>query len=163
MAELSDREIDALIAEKVMMWRASTVSPHGLRWFETDDDREAVATGDSKLIRCWQPTADISAAMEVVAHLESQGYQWQFARTAPEKSMHDNKPTAQFWKYREGVLQGIHRGTADTLQRAICFAALEAVKSTCDHSWVDATNEVVSGTAYCSKCGKLKSLAAVQT
>lgn len=32
----------------------------------------------------------------------------------------------------------------------------------CDHKWIDATNEVISGTAYCSKCGKLESLAKVQ-
>jgi hypothetical protein len=26
----------------------------------------------------------------------------------------------------------------------------------CKHIWIDATNEIVSGTLYCSKCGKLK-------
>lgn len=31
----------------------------------------------------------------------------------------------------------------------------------CDHEWIDATNEVVSGTAYCPKCGALESLSNV--
>lgn len=27
---------------------------------------------------------------------------------------------------------------------------------TCEHEWIDATNEVVTGTDYCAKCGKLR-------
>lgn len=28
----------------------------------------------------------------------------------------------------------------------------------CKHEWIDATNEKISGTMYCDKCGKLKPL-----
>jgi len=33
---------------------------------------------------------------------------------------------------------------------------LKAEENKCNHNWVDATNEVISGTKYCSRCGKLE-------
>ena len=39
----------------------------------------------------------------------------------------------------------------------IVLIALNA-QDFCEHEWIDATNEKVSGTKYCHKCGKLDSL-----
>ena len=38
---------------------------------------------------------------------------------------------------------------------------LEATRPTapCNHNWIDATNEKVTGTDYCTKCGALRSQA----
>lgn len=147
MTELSDREIDALVAEKVMELEVLDVgyfgsedeTPRMLELHDWMDDVGLESVGryaidvEKKWFRemstgfgSWSPSTDISAAMEVVAHLEVQGYQWSFHRTAPVKSMHDNKPHAQFWTYDKGVFQGLHQATADTLPRAICMAALAA-------------------------------------
>lgn len=86
------------------------------RYFEGDD------------IRAVPPySTQWDSAKWVVQTMETLHYQWEFARTNPVMSMHENRPYARFWTYKEGVLQPMGSATCDTLPEAICRAALSAL------------------------------------
>lgn len=59
--------------------------------------------------------------------------------------------------------EGSNAGKVFALADAL--AALRALdpEGTCAHYWIDATNEVVSGTMYCSLCGRIQPLDVQQT
>ncbi len=107
------RELDALVAEKVMGWKS-----FGEHWAipgEANDIRRV-----HKKVH-WRPSEDISAAWQVVSHMKSQsnglfGFMVDL-RLSEEWD-------AEFDMYDE---QESYKATGDTAPHAICLAALKAV------------------------------------
>lgn len=122
-SKLSDRELDALVAEKVMGWKKA---PNGA-WMSYEKD--AFGNGGWKSHATWKanasvsavrftPSTDIAAAWQVVEKMKER--QWNFTIADLVK----NKWRAEFGGSRK------HKQTwedADTAPRAICLAALKAV------------------------------------
>jgi hypothetical protein len=141
--QLSDRELDALVAEKVMEWHEEG----GFYWL--DDARNLVAE------ITWSPSTDMDAAWQVVRAIQEQHPGWRFSLLGGDTSMgyasdgkgnflRDKKHNlivvedsrVPFGWHAEffGQLDprgdyGDRHGTAraDTPARAICLAALRAV------------------------------------
>lgn len=74
-------------------------------------------------------STNIADAFLVVDEMERRNFQWLFSRTDRIKSVFDNRPTVDFWTYDNGRLSRSGRATSNTLARAICLAALEAVRA----------------------------------
>lgn len=124
------RELDALVAEKVMGWKlenyetsepASTDRHYldasrndGWAWVGRETDIEAWQ---------WQPSTDIAAAWEVVEKL----LPCQFTLGSPEKeSAKGDVWYAEFGEWVDHLFQG-EEATAPTAPHAICLAALKAM------------------------------------
>ncbi len=111
---MTDRELDVLVAEKVMGWHRGSILPSG--WF----DAEAfVRPADN-----WKPSTDIEAARLVVAKMAADGF-W----------VSINGPFAPGQPYWVGFSRHNSTGWKDKpdhqafdvlLPRAICLAALAA-------------------------------------
>jgi len=123
----SEREIDALVAEKVMGWTleryedgrpaktpadyADAANNDGWSWHGQPGDSEAYT---------WKPSTDIAAAWQVVEKMRAEGWSVQL-----RSNVYD-----PFWDcdaVRGYASTGIkHSGTAIEPARAICLAALRA-------------------------------------
>ena len=105
------RELDALVAEKVM------------GWVDYDTDTESWRIGESDLGTHWRPvegarfSKDIAAAWEVVGYMRAKD-EWAFSLGTDT----DGDWDATFW---EG--DTFHDATADTAPHTICLAALKAI------------------------------------
>lgn len=129
------RELDALIAEKVMGWKRMTYAQANpgnkhyaaderltWTWFDSNDNETKRAV-DSDCVDCgtdflaWSPSTDIKDAWEVVEKLRM--------TLTPT---HDGGWIAQTrYRYREPDLLTPFDAKAPTAPHAICLAALEAV------------------------------------
>lgn len=112
--KLSGRELDAAVAERVMGWQRQ---PDYNYWmsFPAGETFKLHA-----LIATWKPSEDIGAAMEVVEKMRSLG--WSFACTLYEGKL----PYATFCT---GTVKSSSNAEADSLPKAICLAALAAMKA----------------------------------
>lgn len=133
--DLKPREIDALVAEKVMLWPF----PEDCEAFSATDEtwcyrhpKKGVLKGTAYYVKYapegtkysrdykrWSPTTDIAAAMDVVEKMKSEGY------SVFMDDAHNGKWTVCFYK-PDGEATVYHHGQADTLELAICLAALRA-------------------------------------
>lgn len=164
---LEPRELDAEIPCRVMGLKCALACPslmvhEGDTWRPKDDYLDLNDDGSFKIVtyipggagRLPIPhySTDISSAMQVVEKMLNEGFEFDLmTETKDDKTrvvMCMAPNSDQFW------------ASNTSLPRAICEAALAAIE-VCEHKWIDATNEVVSGTAYCEKCGKLESLSKV--
>ncbi|HEX7333434.1 MAG TPA: hypothetical protein VF290_18160 [Pyrinomonadaceae bacterium] len=112
--KLSGRELDAAVAERVMGWQRQ---PDYNYWM-------SFPAGETfklhKLIATWHPSESIEAAMDVVEKMRANG--WSFACT-----MYDGKlPYASFCR---STVKSSRNAEAESLQEAICLAALKALES----------------------------------
>ena len=113
------REMDALIAEKVMGWR---VHLRNTAWWVLAGLENESSCGPIKAMTCgsdrWSPSTDIVAAWKVLMKLQAMGYKWTLgssrAKTIAILMRHDNK-------------DGIISADTDTAPLAICRAALKAL------------------------------------
>lgn len=113
MTELSDREIDALVAEKVMGWTMGEIDSateglwlkdgHPTKWDRYD----------------WQPAINIGCAWEVVEKLKDGNYA--YIRWVRSMVLYECVFNATI--ENEKVI-----ATAKTAPRAICLAALRSVQ-----------------------------------
>ena len=117
-ADMTDTELDAAVAVEVMVWEWRQIvggdSQPQFAWFNP-------AT-TSHTHRNWSPTTDIAAAFEAVERMRELGHMF-IGRH------HDTK--TQEWRcifWQEGYGQGTKK-VCDSLPRAICEAALAAVRS----------------------------------
>lgn len=110
---MTDRELDALVAEKVMGWRIERymTNPPKPTGMGMPPDSTTIAEIPAY-------STDIAAAWEVVEKMRAQGFDNQFSWRA-DRPGHRSRPFACFG--RNGSAE------ADTLQKAICLAALKAV------------------------------------
>jgi hypothetical protein len=118
------RELDALVAEKVMGW--------------TDINGNAAAVGcglnHNKLwTRVPDYSTDIAAAWQVVEKLVAEGRSWTFGACKPGKRSAEDINQGHMHGYHAGVKTD-HYGVVpfywnykDTMPLAICHAALKAV------------------------------------
>ena len=117
------RELDALVAEKVMGWTRGTISTYGglmPAWIDaTGRAHPPNATSGG-----WLPSVDIRAAWEVVEKMQADGWMWQVEYDYEELM-------AGFYRGRdaEGDLDS-HFVVSTTAPLAICLAALEAKGAT---------------------------------
>jgi hypothetical protein len=107
--EMTPRERDALVAEKVMGWTKE------VNQFEFGGYVWMVSEGEFILNDDWQPSTDISAAWKVVEKFE--GAQIHHAKT------HVHLWSAEFFKNGESIASGF----SATAPEAICKTALKAV------------------------------------
>lgn len=92
------RELDALVAEKVLGWKRFPLDPP----------------------ECLEYSTDISAAWKVFEQFKlSQLVRAQLQRAFDEHVCH-------FWEYSNGDVR-IHEGRSNSMPHAICLAALRAV------------------------------------
>lgn len=142
---LSERELDAAVAEKVMGWRLTWLdrSYHsaGEGWSQRPVDSKSECRHDPiaywtdakdrslNEVSEWEPSSDISDAVEVVEKMREQG--WSFACTLYEGKL----PYASFCKR---TAASSRNAEASTLPEAICRAALEAVKKSTEIAVSDA-------------------------
>ena len=116
------RELDALIAEKVMgckVLRAGGMVMCDCLRYPLHD------VGNNNELRAY--STDIAAAFEVVEKLQAAGFKWALMSRSPIMSDSRVVPHARLWNYSEGVLTTDKSADADTLSLAICLAALKAV------------------------------------
>jgi YHS domain-containing protein len=111
------REMDALVAEKVMGWYRGT---QGLYYFCEEHGSERWITDDPQYAdrKHWRPSEDISAAWEVVEKLTSIG-------AFGTIYFSSNKVSVTFIT-KESNIPYLH-SVAPTAPLAICRAALKAV------------------------------------
>lgn len=120
--ELTNREIDALVAEKIMGW---TREPDKTTdWQETPWYEDCIwTTPCGQLSKIYPPnySTSIEAAWEVVEKLISDGYTWDLNSHVEWRVRVAN--------YRDGQTRGVFETheIGITLPRAICLAALKAV------------------------------------
>jgi hypothetical protein len=117
------REIDAEVAEKVMGWKnRHEYYEHNITRFE-DSNGKFYYIGD-KAGSPWSPSTDIAAAFQVVEKMEDRGFFFELSNTSidPEKTYR-----ASFFKNDEPISK-----YAESLQLAICLAALTATKESKD-------------------------------
>lgn len=137
-SEMSDKEIDVLVAEKVMGYVINgshwpgpgfwlTDRPYGQfgHGNRSDEPKVIGSLHDSKnkggdKSDLWSPATQIKTAMEVVEKMREAG--WSFACTLYEGKL----PYASFCKL---TATSSRNAEADTLPLAICTAALAAVAS----------------------------------
>ena len=101
------RELDALVAEKVMEWKVDYIPRFGA----------AVLVGGLSGIACPPYSTDIGAAWEVV---EKVPYALCLMRV-------DGKWRAQFWEFGKYTSRPQGEADAPTAPHAICLAALRAL------------------------------------
>jgi hypothetical protein len=110
------REIDRLVAEKVMGWEPvyddgdliSFITGYGTLFFSDDDECE------------WNPSTDIRDAWLVVEELIDRGYDFNLWRSEQREY------NAEFQiQKKDGFV--VSYGESDHAPTAICFASLEAV------------------------------------
>jgi hypothetical protein len=129
---VAGRELDALVAERVMGWQVDTdkegywCNDAGWTgWLVPESEADARYEQD----RCWRPSTDITAAWQVVEHIkEREGCGFFVAWNKPEYG----RPA----HWSAGFIEAGNDGhghdytaevEADTAQLAICKAALAAV------------------------------------
>lgn len=109
------RELDALVAEKVMGWKRHDLGPiNGVRWVNKD----------GRIIDTEHPftySTDIAAAWEVVEKMEKDGWQASGHMSATETGYWN----FQFTKINE---QKQFYALTKTVPYAICLAALKAIE-----------------------------------
>lgn len=110
------REIDRLVAEKVMGWKVSK-GRSGLEWYEADEN------GKFEFIRSvtdFEPSTDIRDSWQVVEELIDRGYDFNLWRSEQREY------NAEFQiQKKDGFV--VSYGESDHAPTAICFASLEAV------------------------------------
>lgn len=106
------RELDALVAEKVLGWS---------KGYE-DDGTPYWATGDTAMSGDWPPSTDVAEAWEVVEDLVSQGFDLDLSSTILS-------PDFMAVSWGATFSRSITRAkvTGETAPEAICKAALLAV------------------------------------
>lgn len=117
------RELDALIAEKVMGWTRYTEYVHGplmhgggMMTLYTGES--ATRGGRTWSVDGFKPSVDIAAAWEVLEKIEQEGWHWGI------DGGRDGPMTIGFYDKTEGAVCEV---SADTVAEAICLAALNAV------------------------------------
>lgn len=110
------RELDALVAEKVMAWRTGAVPSafigFRLTWVDAD-------TGGYRAELGWAPSTDIAAAYTVVSEMMRQGYRLEVIWDSYDADVELILETCEGY-------QGGGKAVADGLPLAICLAALSA-------------------------------------
>lgn len=116
MSEFSDRELDAQIAEKVMGWLPIPDGmQHGRPQQVFRDPQGGDRTLDCGCVEDFNPSTDISAAMEVVEKMRELEY---FPKLWAAQMWN-----VEFWTDEKFIASA----NEDSLPRAICQAALAAV------------------------------------
>lgn len=112
------RELDALVAEKVMGWTDARVGIRSQRRFHREELPTPVDVGPDEE---WSPSTDIAAAWEVVAKFQMV-YVYRAAKDLP------NLKIGQ-WEalFSPDAGERALYGVADTAPLAICKAALKTV------------------------------------
>jgi hypothetical protein len=106
-SKLSDAELSAEVARKVMKWTLKMWNGHEY-WY--------TAAGKRKIcVQYWSPATDGRHRDEVLAECERRGWYWTLAMDADGEGYH-------------ALIHG-GQAMADTPGRAVCLAALAAVRS----------------------------------
>jgi hypothetical protein len=120
MMKMTDRELDALVAEKVMGWII------GYPLADAPDGMPPRPPGDTRshydypvLVPAY--STDITAAWQVVEKMEDLGYHWRFANVIPSSD-----PIVYTMKFMR--MDTDAKETEFTAPLAICRAALKAVE-----------------------------------
>lgn len=123
MDELTDRELDAQIAEKVMGWRKKIGDDPVFQGVELWSEDESI--GSARPCVYWHPTESISDAMEVIEKMSTTTKEYWTLEVF-------STGTRAVFDYEGGRdlswTPGEHVGEAESLPRAICLAALAALK-----------------------------------
>jgi hypothetical protein len=126
------RELDALIAEKVMGWTdiEEDESDPNTRysWNEAFIGLDPTAPGCFRSIPCY--STDMAAAWEVLEKMQAQGYRWCLLIRDELKSDTRILPYAEFLhygKYAPGKVDTCVFAEDESMPLAICLAALRAV------------------------------------
>ena len=110
------RELDAMVAEKVMGW---TMAPDGCWVIVTHNDPDD-GLGPRQADETWSPSRDISAAWDVFERLSDR------LPCIMLNQPNDNHPREWCVEWFDGE-QTLDIVTADTAPLAICLAALKAL------------------------------------
>ena len=124
---MSDRELDAEVAEKVMGWhRKEKGIMHGKPQVVFVDSRDNTRSINCGCDEDFNPSMDISCAMEV---LDKADGLWELTRypDQPDDAPED-APYGIKYSCRLRFGDNVGRAIADTKERAICLAALAASK-----------------------------------
>lgn len=132
------RELDALVAERVMGWKLLPDTAYGhseqaamdankMAWFDNNNDYIA-----GELDYDHQFSTDIAAAWQVVEKLREDDWWWSASyRTTTVEEIKESRPG--YWvtfRCVRGGVRGDRHGNSSQLSHAICIAALKAVEVT---------------------------------
>ena len=134
---MTNREIDALVAEKVMGW-TRIPSNHPYRWY--NDRGGVIVEGQPQKFPCydkanatyggipddWRPSSSIAAAWEVVEKLSGPDFDHRCVIVS-KTDMTDEKWGCEIGNTQAAGSDGASYAVADTAPMAICLAALNAV------------------------------------
>lgn len=113
------REIDRLVAERVMGWEEFEDSSGYNWWTLKEDDKTKIICS----VRCFEPSTDIRDAFRVVEKLRER----KIFSLYDAWDEDDNKIFCAVFEYNDTYHVVDYTGYADTAPLAICLAALKAV------------------------------------
>ena len=114
---VAGRELDALVAEKVMGWKVDNEHPY-TTYYDGIDFMGSNCEDDQAY---WSPSTDIAAAWQVVEKMRERGYD---TCVSNGERPPPNVWEAEIYVYPGGLGGGCEK--ADTAPLAICLAALKA-------------------------------------
>jgi hypothetical protein len=120
---MTNREIDALVAEKVMGW---AIHRRNTAWWVHKDDVDIVTWRKTANVHEWQPHRRIEQAWQVYEWLESRGLVRVCNGDGDSKDCDFTPLQTRNHPSGEYCLESAH-GSAESYPMAICLAALKAV------------------------------------
>jgi hypothetical protein len=109
------RELDALVAEKVMGWKRD-----GMSWIDTDGEIRYYEASK------YEPSTSIAAAWEVVEAMRMRGFSLNLNQVIHADGSNEWYVQVQFFKNPKGYNPGGYEPAA-AAPHAICLAALKAL------------------------------------
>lgn len=115
-SDMTDRELDAAVAVEVMKWPHRPPGFGGPRPPHVAEFVDGTTMVRTPNCNDWRPSADIAAAWEVVEKMRTEGYGFILTDCPAYVCAFDLDSSVEW------------RSKADTAPRAICLAALAAVR-----------------------------------
>ena len=118
-----NRELDALVAEKVMGWTLVTdiVKNCSGQWFDSNG-------GGTRSEHGWHPDTSISDAWLVVEEMRKRGFGVNIVSPNVDTTSQPRPTDWIVWVEREDGVSSVASWRCDSAPEALCRAALEAVK-----------------------------------
>lgn len=120
---MENREIDALVASKIMGWSLSIASNSPWQMLPPEG---STGRKEGRVYNVPRYSTDISAAWQVIQKMQSDGWHYEICDSHWEPSHYVKFGRGKYDPY-DDMFREEHSATGPTPWMAICLAALEAV------------------------------------
>jgi hypothetical protein len=120
---MNNSQINETVAEKIMDWELKDTG-HVKAWVNKQDDREFVYCQE------WSPSTDLNQAKGVIYMMQNKGFYSQFT----DLTLDSGQPWYS-WGFTDTnpMNHETYKVQAETIARALCLAALKAIKGEVEH------------------------------